>query len=127
LDSQICGLLGFCLRNAMLSREQKAVMTAILAIGNDHRGGDSWGYYNMAEVTKGLGDLADHALEMFKNNFVMAHTRKATQGTVSVENAHPFEVGISLGRITESFQTTTNLTQSISASVRWIHNTFSTI
>jgi uncharacterized protein YeeX (DUF496 family) len=93
----MCGLLGYDLRNANLSKEQRAIMAAVLSIGNDHRGGDSYGYYNFMKTVRGLGDLADHAIDMFRNKFVMAHTRKATQGSVSVENAHPFEVGKIIG------------------------------
>jgi len=93
----MCGLVGFDVSKAGLAKEQRAIMSAILSVANDGRGGDSWGYYNFHEIKRGLGDLADHAIEMFRHSFVMAHTRKATQGTVSKENAHPFDIGNIIG------------------------------
>jgi hypothetical protein len=89
--------MGFDLRTSHLSREQRAVLTAVLAIANDTRGGDSWGYYDFTTLYHGLGDLADKAMEVFTHRLVLCHTRKATQGSVTVENAHPFDIGNIVG------------------------------
>ena len=58
----------------------------------DPRGQDSWGAWADGQEWKGLG-LAAHGAplaELAKAKRVLIHTRKATIGSVTVENSHPF-------------------------------------
>ncbi len=99
----ICGLFGFDLQRVQLSNERKVALTAVLAAGNDTRGGDSWGYWGKSpnkadhKIDKGLGDIAKQVLKMSNIPILMAHCRKATQGAVSVPNCHPFEINNVIG------------------------------
>lgn len=90
----MCGIFGWKLTHVS---DKAKVAGSMLAFQNDSRGGDSWGYSNGLEVTKGLRNCAPVAHEMVRNKVLFGHTRKATTGTVSVGNAHPFEIGDIVG------------------------------
>ncbi len=68
-----------------------------MAVANDTRGGDSWGFWNTDHLMKGLGDISNVAVKTVKSQVVMAHTRKATTGATTVPNAHPFAIGDIIG------------------------------
>jgi hypothetical protein len=72
-------------------------MAAFLADRNDARGGDSYGFFDMENVHKGLGDAgpAIHHVAGAKRFF--GHTRKKTTGDVVAENSHPFTIGELVG------------------------------
>lgn len=71
---------------------------AVLASSNDNRGGDSWGYHIPGRGSfRGLGDIAPNTIKMYGAPIILAHTRKATQGAITKENAHPFEIGKIIG------------------------------
>jgi hypothetical protein len=80
-----------------VDNEQKAMIAAILAIGNDSRGGDSWGFYSFENMVKGLGDMSNHAKMLLNSNRLIGHTRKATTGSICTQNSHPFEIGDVIG------------------------------
>jgi len=77
-----------------LSKEQREILAVMLSAQNDTRGGNSWGVFDpdAEHVIKGLGDIVKHWKSLFERDRVMCHTRLATTGDISVENAHPFVV-----------------------------------
>jgi hypothetical protein len=94
----MCGLLGFeYTENSGVSNEQKAMVAAILAIGNDSRGGDSWGFYDFANLTRGVGELTERARLLIGKDRLIGHTRKATTGSICAANSHPFDIGDIIG------------------------------
>lgn len=93
----MCGIAGFDLRGSGVNQEQKAMMVAILAVANDTRGGDAFGYVNEKTLGRGLGDIASVALKLIETETCMFHTRKATTGANITANAHPFEIGNIIG------------------------------
>ncbi len=93
----MCGIYGWDYRKAKVSIEQRAMVAAILAVANDTRGGDSWGFWNAERLTKGLGDISTAAVKTVNSSVMMAHTRKATTGATTIPNAHPFSIGNIIG------------------------------
>lgn len=102
--TKACGIWGLSLTpNAKPDIADMRVLTALLALGNDTRGGDSWGltYPNASgvRVVKGLGDLFKHkqlkslAFMAMVGRTMMVHHRSGRMGGVSVETSHPFRVG----------------------------------
>lgn len=89
----MCGIYGWDLSRINVEIEKKAMLAAILAVGNDGRGGDAHGFWTPSYVLKGLGEIAHIASKTVKEDMIMAHTRKGTCGKNTVENAHPFDVG----------------------------------
>lgn len=97
----MCGIFGYNFKEGTITEGRRAILGNNLARLNDKRGGHSWGICsiegNAADINKGLGDMADHAWHLSDAKFVMAHTRYATIGAKTVENAHPFEIGQIIG------------------------------
>jgi hypothetical protein len=91
----MCGLFGFSLR-APVARGQLEDMLIVLALENERRGDDSWGFWsNNLGVKKGIGSITtadEYYRPMTRATTVMAHTRWATTGKVIAENSHPFEI-----------------------------------
>lgn len=93
----MCGIFGWRLQAAM-PPEQRVALAAALALQNDERGGDSWGYWAPGVgVRRGLGEISPQARELARCAILAAHTRRATTGAATLENAHPFQVGALLG------------------------------
>jgi len=94
-----CGIFGFS------GREGKRVdpgKLLVLGLYNRTRGIDSCGYYYNGNIVKGVDKEADFKDFIIKHKFtagglpfetIMAHTRKSTYGTHTLENAHPHQVG----------------------------------
>ncbi len=94
----MCGIFGFQTKNnAVLSAEQRGVLLTMLSLGNEGRGDDSWGFYNHNELIKGLGGISKSLYKFVKSEGGFGHTRRATTGSISVPNAHPFDIGSVIG------------------------------
>jgi len=90
----MCGIFGYNLPDTV-SVEKRAILAAILASKMDARGGDSWGIVRDGEVAKGLGRLSksNQAMKLGRARILLGHTRAATTGSITVDNAHPFVNG----------------------------------
>lgn len=99
----MCGLFGWQVRPTVLNSKSFGEMVQVLATENDRRGGHSWGFYginwrkNKYTFKKGLGNITPRVDEIHGFSTLMAHTRSATVGEVTVRNAHPFQVGNIIG------------------------------
>src|SRR3990167_6781144 len=88
----MCGLFGWQVKHGdrRLTPLAAALMTQMVA-----RGDDSWGYCQDGRVWKGLGEYPLNVPARSHRNALtlVAHTRSASVGPVSIPNAHPFHIG----------------------------------
>lgn len=96
----MCGLYGWGFNSHKgVGDTRREVMAGILALCNSNRGDDSFGALihkgKKSELIKRVGDIADAkgVAAWGRESLVMAHTRQATHGAVTIENQHPFVVG----------------------------------
>lgn len=103
----MCGIFGFSLKEGGGKGGPGGRLGALvtsLAVLNDTRGGHSWGVHSPGDdaPVKGMGDLATAATlrKVLARGHVACHTRMASTGKVSLENAHPFTCeGGHLGKV----------------------------
>lgn len=98
----MCGLFGWQISDEARGTFSLEAVTATLMIRNELRGKDSWGviiyHDNKMRMLKQVGSIIkSKAILKFNGNQVLAHTRKATTGDVTFENAHPFDMGRIVG------------------------------
>ena len=88
----LCGLVGFSGKEDCSIDKIKTLL-----MYNESRGKDSSGIYLKGKsITKSIGKVSETLLPKYifsSSNMVIAHTRHGTVGTVSEENAHPFQIG----------------------------------
>lgn len=93
----MCGLFGWQLSPEAMAKGDVHTLAVILALHSEKRGDESWGVVmhdlgtKGPEIMKNTGSIKKTC--KIKNIIapqVIGHTRKATTGKISVENAHPF-------------------------------------
>ncbi len=99
----MCGLFGWVLSDEAVQECDLHAPATILAYNANNRGDESWGVVKVVPgvtpvVTKDIGSIrVSCRVKDILAPIVIGHTRKATTGKVSQENAHPFAHGSILG------------------------------
>ena len=94
----MCGIGGWSLEKAELTKEQHIILKTLLSVHNESRGQQSWGAYSPEGGTvKGLGSITKGVYKFYDKDLGAIHTRHSTHGAVTIENSHPFEIGDIVG------------------------------
>src|SRR5882672_11271154 len=93
----MCGIFGWQFPRRTVRSDQLATLATALVMMNDARGGDGWGWWAPGDVRapeKDVGRMQEGVLigDLIQHPALVGHTRYATKGEKSRENAHPFIV-----------------------------------
>jgi hypothetical protein len=86
----MCGIFGYSSTRAIENLDKIVLMLAWL---NEDRGRQSWGFTDGVEVIKDVGPVsgAFRRLPWLNQGTLIGHTRAASVGGISKDNAHPFQ------------------------------------
>lgn len=95
----MCGLWGWQRNELSDNNSAFAIAAGVLMTTMETRGDHSWGIYTPKGLEKGLGPVTEtlRATSFAKTKIVMAHCRLASQGAITIENSHPFQIGHVIG------------------------------
>lgn len=97
----MCGIMGLVKGSKTTEREARAIQALLIA--NETRGDHSTGIYSKGKIYKTVDSstlfVQDTRVRplLIGSNLILGHTRFATKGAITRENAHPYKFGRVVG------------------------------